>query len=330
MSPSPVRSILERRVIVVSGKGGAGKTTVSAALALAARDAGDRVLLAEVLKDGPIVRNFEPEANPVDYAGRELRPGLTVMHIDPYEALSEYVRLQVGLPRALTSWLRSRSFEQLMDAAPGWRELVVLGKVWHLEQMRDEENRRSFDRIVIDAPASGHGLTFLDVPRVVVSALRGGPLRDEAARVEALVRDPDRTILVPVSLAEELAVQETAELVERVRADVGIHVEAAIANAVSSPPFAPPLKGLAEELEALPAREELGDVPAPGILAACARHLESRAQLHEHYRGELAKRTSLPVVALPLLPEGVRNAKDLQRLANILRAASAVEGESGR
>ena len=239
MSPNPVRSILERRVIVVSGKGGAGKTTVSAALALAARDAGERVLLAEVLGDGPVVRIFDPTTRPADYAGRELRPGLTVMHIDPYEALSEYFRLQVGLPRTLTSWLRSRSFERLMDAAPGWRELVILGKVWHLEQMRDEQNRPSFDRIVIDAPASGHGLTFLDVPRVVVSALRGGPLRGEAERVEALVRDPDRTTLVPVSLAEELAVQETAEFVERVRTDVGIHIEAVIVNALSPPPFAP-------------------------------------------------------------------------------------------
>lgn len=326
MSPNPVRSILERRVIVVSGKGGAGKTTVAAALALAARDAGERVLLAEVLRDGPIARTFDPGAQPVDYAGRELRPGLTVMHLNPYEALSEYFGLQIGLPRTLTSWLRSRSFEQLMDAAPGWRELVVLGKVWHLEQMRDGENRPSFDRIVVDAPASGHGLTFLDAPRVVVSALRGGPLRREAERVEALVRDPARTTLVPVSLAEELAVQETAELVERVRADVGIHIEAAIVNAVSSPPFAPNMKGLTGELEALPPCEGLGDVPAPGILAACARHLESRARLHEHYRRELAVRTALPVVALPLLREGVRNANDLQQLANVLRGASSSKG----
>ena len=212
MSSNPVRSILERRVVIVSGKGGAGKTTVAAALALAARDAGERVLLAELLPDGPIARTFDPRAEPVDYAGREVLPRLTVMHIDPYESLSEYVGLQVGVPRAFTAWLRSRSFERLMDAAPGWRELVTLGKVWHLEQMRDDENRPCFDRIVVDAPATGHGLTFLDVPRVVVSALRGGPLRREAARVEALVRDPARTTLVPASLAEELAVQETAEL----------------------------------------------------------------------------------------------------------------------
>jgi len=326
MSPNPVQSILQRRVLVVSGKGGAGKSTVAAALALAARNAGERVLLAEVLRDGPIARTFDPEAKPVDYAGREILPGLTVMYIDPYEALAEYFGLQVGLPRTLTAWLRSRSFEQLMDAAPGWRELVVLGKVWHLEQMCDEENRPSFDRIVVDAPASGHGLTFLDVPRVVVSALRGGPLRREAERVEALVRDPGRTTLVPVSLAEELAVQETAELVARVRADVGIHIEAAVVNAVSSPPFAPTLQGLAGQLEALPPCEGLGDVPPPGVLAACARHLESRAQLHEHYRSELAARTTLPVVALPLLREGVRNANDLQHLADILRGTSSSEG----
>jgi anion-transporting ArsA/GET3 family ATPase len=123
------------------------------------------------------------------------------MRIEPYEALAEYLRLQLSVPGVVTRLLKQPGFRGLMDAAPGWRELVTLGKIWHLEQAKDG-GRPRFDFIVVDAPATGHGLTFLDVPRVVVSAIRTGPLRRHASWVEELVRDPARTLLLPVALGE--------------------------------------------------------------------------------------------------------------------------------
>jgi len=158
------RPLLERRLIIVTGKGGTGKTTVAAALADAARRRGQRVLLAETAPLEAAARLFEPHPAPLGYTGRSLRPGLHAMRIDPHEALAEYLGLQIGF-RALTErLLRTQTFQQLLEAAPGWRELIILGKIWHLEQKREANGRPTWDLVVVDAPATGHGLTFLDVP----------------------------------------------------------------------------------------------------------------------------------------------------------------------
>jgi anion-transporting ArsA/GET3 family ATPase len=251
----------------VTGKGGVGKTTVSAALALAGARAGLRVVLCEVGADEVAPRLFEAKPKPVGYAGRELVKGLRALRIDPYEALAEYLSLQLGVRSLVDLVLGSRPFHQLMDAAPGWRQLITLGKVWHLEQLRDASGRSHCDLLVVDAPATGHGVSFLDAPRVVVSAVRAGPLRRHAAKVEALVEDPERTLLLPVSLAEELPVRETAELVQRVRREVGIAVDRVVVNALVALPSAIDPDSLASQLEAL-SGSELAGLPAGAALAA--------------------------------------------------------------
>ncbi|MEB3329530.1 MAG: hypothetical protein VKQ33_09895, partial [Candidatus Sericytochromatia bacterium] len=112
-----------------------------------------------------------------------------------------------------------------------------------------------FDLLVVDAPATGHGITFLDVPRVVVSAVRAGPLRRHAGWVEEMVRHPDETLLLPVALAEELPARETAELVARLRDDVGIAMDRVVVNAVARSPVPDSVPDLAERLERLPAKQ---------------------------------------------------------------------------
>lgn len=214
--------------------------------------------------------------------------------------------------------LRNRAFRQLMTASPGWRELITLGKVWHLEQAREGDAPR-FDLLVVDAPATGHGLTFLDVPRVVVSAIRSGPLRRHARWVETLVRDPERTLLLPVALGEELPARETVELVDRLREQVGVALDRVIVNAVEPAPFPAELSDLDRRLAALPHTPG----PKPAVWAACASHLAARHEMNRHYLGEIAARTGLPTVALPLLPGGVRGPDDLATLEPPLLGAEA-------
>lgn len=314
-------SILDRRLVIVTGKGGTGKTTVAATLGLAAAAQGWRVLLAEMGPDehlpGILVRRPGP---PVGYEGRELAPGLHVLRIDPYEALAEYLGLQIGLRGIVRRVLRNPAFRQLMEASPGWRELITLGKVWHVEQLRDERGRERFELIVVDAPATGHGLTFLDVPRVVGSAVRAGPLRRHAGWVEAMVRDPERTLLLPVSLAEELPARETAELVTRLREQIGVAVDRVVVNAVTPAPFPPDVPDLDERLAALPAGAALPGAPAPAVLAACAAHLRARHELNRRWTVEIARTTGLPIVPLPRRPRGVRGPEDLEALAGALLA----------
>lgn len=310
----PLRPLTDRRLVIVTGKGGTGKTTVTGALALAAVRAGRRVLAVEVGADSELPALIRPGASDPGYDGVELEPGLRAMRIEPYRALAEYLGLQLGVRGLAERVLRNRAFRQLLDAAPGWRELITLGKVWHLEQMREPGGGPRFDLIVVDAPATGHGLTFLDVPRVVVSAVRMGPLRRNAGLVEAMVKDRDRTLLLPVALAEELPARETEELVRRARDEIGIAVDRVVVNAVTPAPLPPELGDLPARLRALGGRP-LPGLPTPATMAACIEHLRARSELGTRYLEELRERCGLPVVALPALPAGVEGPAELAELA---------------
>lgn len=313
----PCRPLLERRLLIVTGKGGTGKTTVVAALALAAAGRGLRVLVIETTRGEHLPRLIGPEGPPVGYAGRELCPGVRGMRIDPFEALAEYLGLQLRARGLVDLVVGNRGFRQLMGAAPGWRELITLGKVWHLEQMCEGDTPR-YDLILVDAPATGHGVTFLDVPRVVVSAVRAGPLRRHAGYVEAMIADPERTLLLPVALAEELPARETAELVGRLRDSIGIAVDRVVVNGVAAAPFPAGLEDLDERLAALPEDLDLGGLPGPRALAFCAGHLRARHELNEDYVGEIARSTGLPIVRLPYLVGGIDGPEDVASLGDPL------------
>ncbi|MEZ4216302.1 MAG: ArsA-related P-loop ATPase [Myxococcota bacterium] len=332
--PDPLPPLLDARLVIVTGKGGTGKTTVAAALALAAARAGRRVLLAEVGRDEQAAALVRPGVGPVGYAGREVAPGLRAMRLDPFDALADYLGLQLGSFVA-ERVVRNRAFQQLMGATPGWRELIALGAIWHFERGRERDGRPTVDLIVVDAPATGHGLTFLDVPHVVASAVRTGPLRRNAAEVERLLADPRRTRLLPVALAEELPVRETAELVGRLRSERQIAVDRIVVNAVEARPLPASLESLPDALDALAASEAgaragAPSAPPPGVLARCIRHRVARRALHERQLAMLGELVQLPVVVLPFLPGAVRGPDDLAALAPHLLAAPVDARDAAR
>ena len=327
LSMSPELSpILDRRLVIVTGKGGTGKTTVASALAVAASRAGRRVLIAEVGGLEQVPQFVSPGHPPVGYAGVELIPDLHCIHIDPHEALAEYLGLQLRTRTLVDLVMRNRGFAQLLDAAPGWRELITLGKVWHLAQM-EEQGRPRYDFIVVDAPATGHGLTFLDVPRVVSSAVRTGPLRGHAHLVEDLVRDPDRTLLLPVSLAEELPARETAELVRRAGTDLGVAIDRVVVNAVTEAPVPTGVpEDLDDRLAAIDDATDLGTLPRAGVLATCARYLRARHELGAFWVEQIRKDCDLPLVTLPYRAGGLTGAAALAEFAAPLLGTDAARG----
>lgn len=318
MPVSPPQGLLDRRLLIVTGKGGTGKTTVAAALAVGAVRSGRRVAVVEVGPEEHLPSLIEPEGPPVGYQGRELLPGLFALRIDPYDALAEYLSLQLPVPGLVRSVLRNRGFRQLLEASPGWRDLITLGKIWHLEQSLDERKRPRFDLLIVDAPATGHGLTFLEVPRVVVSAIRAGPLRRHSSWVEALIQDHRRTLLVPVSLAEELPARETAELVERVREDVGIAIDRVVVNGLLSDPCPAGTPDLDARLAALPKDLAIPGSPPPAVLAACVSHLRGRHEMQRHFVKEIGEQTGLPIHRLPLCVQGVAAPGALESLGERL------------
>lgn len=323
MSPaqSPA-SLLDRHLVIVTGKGGTGKSSVSAALALAAQARGLRVLAAELSEDEVLPRLIAGQREPVGYAGRELRPGLRVMRIDPFSALAEYLGLQIRVPGLIERVLANRGFRQLMEASPGWRELITLGKVWHLDSLREADGRRCWDLVVVDAPATGHGVAFLNVPRVVASAVRSGPLRRHAAAVEALLEDPARTLLLPVTLAEELPVRETLQLVARVQSEVGMAIDRIVVNALWPEPFPPGLAGLDVSLASLPREQRIGGLPSLGALADCAAFLGARRRLQLEQEDELRRGCDLPLIELPYVAGLAGDPAGLARLGEILLAGT--------
>lgn len=324
--PAELPPLLDRRLVIVTGKGGTGKTTVASALAVAAARQGRSVLIAEVGGEEQVPQMIAPGHPPVGYAGSELLPGLTSIHIDPHEALAEYLGLQLRVRGLVDLVLRNKGFAQLLDAAPGWRELITLGKVWHLAQMTTPSGRPRYELIVVDAPATGHGLTFLDVPRVVGAAVRAGPLRSHAHLVEELVRDPAQTVLLPVALAEELPARETAELVRRARDEIGIAVDRVVVNAVMPPPFPPSVPGdLEERLRKIDGQVELRSLPRPAVLADCAAYLRARHELNRDYVELIRRDCGEPLVTLPYRPGGLAGASPLAEFASpLLEPAGAL------
>jgi anion-transporting ArsA/GET3 family ATPase len=252
----------------------------------------------------------------------EVLPGLSTLNLDPAGVMDEYVRHVVPVERLARRVLESPIYRRFFAAAPGLKELMVLGKIMVMEEARTGLARRpARDLIVLDAPATGHGLAFLKVPLAASRAIPVGPVGHNARRVLRLVRDAKRTALVVVAIPEEMAVVEALDFHRLAVDELEMEPAATILNACHERRFTREEEAAVLRLTATEARGALAPgVPLPAALRAARRQIRRR-RLTRLYHGRLKRSLSGPLASLPFLFRPHLGLEDLRLLAERLEAA---------
>lgn len=297
--------LLDRRFLAVIGKGGTGKTTVSAALALLAASRGKRVLVAMSQARERMSAMLETQFITSEVA--QILPNIDAVNLDPEACLDEYGMMILKVKALYKAVMDNRAVKGFLRAVPGMDAWAMLGKtLYHVKQT--EDGRRVYDLVILDAPATGHGLQMLRVPQVITGVAPIGLLRREAEEGLAIMRDPRQSGMVVVTLAEEMPTAETEELVPKLTGELQLPLAKLVINQVLTPLF----KGGVEPATA--AAAVLGQAPA---LEEVARVGLSRAKREALQRGMIERLAKLPgsKVMLPALAvEQVRRA-DIESLA---------------
>jgi anion-transporting ArsA/GET3 family ATPase len=302
--------LLARRVVVVTGKGGVGKSLVSALLAVRAARAGKRVAVCET--NGMMRAASLLGLGTSGYAPAATPAGPWACSITSHASLEDYLTRVLRYKAVYEAVFRNRVMGPFMDAVPGLHDMIQLGRVWDLERERLDD-RPAWDLLVVDAPATGHGLGMLDSPRAMMDMTVAGPFHDNAGLIASLFEDPARTALLLVATPEDMPVRETLDLWERLGTSRE-RVRGVVLNRVESPPVPdaaawPSVRAALTEGATPAGRRVLEEVDAR--LARRSAALHARARLAP---------LGLPIVELPELSAGPRTA-DLAALADALGLA---------
>ena len=307
-------SLLERRLHFVVGKGGVGKTTVAAALALALARRGRRTLAVEMDVAGRLPAVL----------GEGRTPGLSTISVDGRAALEEYLGLIIPVKRLLASIFSSRIYQYFVAAAPGLKELMTVGKIWY-EATREEGGRPLWDSIVVDAPATGHSLQYLRMPQAARETFGVGLVQREATKITELLRDARTTAVHLVTLAEEMPVAETVESRAQL-VELGLPLGHVIVNRLHRRRFeAPLLQRLRTAAQAAPASER-------ALLACVAERAAEESgwsEINATYIGRLRSALAdASLVELPFLFVEEFGRAEIEQLSRLVDAGLAAGAES--
>jgi anion-transporting ArsA/GET3 family ATPase len=317
-----LRALTGRRLLIVTGKGGTGKSTLAAALGLLVARQGIDTVVVEVGDPPDLPRLFGSDPGQLEGEGGRIpvavAPNLYTLRIVPEVALTEYLEIQLRVRTLVRLIVGNAGFRHLLDAAPGWRALITLGKLWHLQtQVWTRDDGPRWPLLIMDAPSTGHGLSFLSVPKVVLDTVRLGPLRKHTEGVQDLLKDPSRTLVLPVTLPEELPVTETLDICSHVR-ELGLALGPLTANAVESAPEIPDLDAVLHEIARNSRETEAPQVLAPDVIRICVEHRRRRAALQQGFLEKLRKESGAALLTLPYLSNGIEDTKGLAALAEEL------------
>jgi anion-transporting ArsA/GET3 family ATPase len=306
--------LFDKRLVFVTGKGGVGKSTVSLALGLAAARRGKRAIVCEISSQEHASRVMHRAE--IGYHEVELAEGLWTISIDPDEAMREYVLLQLKVRAMRDLLFRTPIFTYLAAATPGLRELVTIGKIWELAlEDRKVKRGRRYDTVIVDAPATGHGIGFLETPRTFARIARVGPMHAQAEALDAFICNHRRTGVVLVATPEEMPVNESA-LLERLLVDeVGVSVDRVYMNALYPERFADSgSERMSDVLDG--AGASLSPAALGAIRTALSQH--NRALSQRRQLARLREQVTTPVSTLPFVFEPELGIDELELLSEEL------------
>jgi len=300
---------MDKRLVMVMGKGGTGKTTIAAALGLAAARAGKRTVVVEVAEQQRLAAMFG--VRPTDRHDEvELAPGLFGLSIAPSRAMEEWLRHQLKSGTLAGLLGGSRIFQLLTAAAPGVSELVTMGKIWDLAQLQRRTGGSVFDLAIVDAPATGHGLALLSAPGTFARIAHTGPIARQARQIEEFTRNRAATAILAAALPEEMPVAETIDLEGRL-ADQSLALDAIVVNALYPERFD------SDESARLAALDGRGsDAARAAVVAALSEHRRAAGQRSQVAR--LGEESRAPLVTLPHLFAPELGRDELETLSELL------------
>ena len=298
MGPAP--ALLDRRLLFFTGKGGVGKSTVTAATALLAAEHGKRVLLVEVDAKNNLTALFEHA--PVGFEPRQVHPGVYAMQMDTEASLREYLKVQAKVPVFGRIGPMARAFDFVATAAPGVKEILTVGKVcWELRESL--AGRADWDLIVVDAAATGHVVSQLDAPGAIQELVQVGPIRNQTGWMVELLSDPSLTALNVVTSPEEMPVNETIELVATARQQLDVPLGVVIVNRVLPELFTHADEAVFDALREPGPDELLHERAGQGATAVldAARLAVSMRRSRSVHLAHLREEVDLPLLLIPYL-----------------------------
>lgn len=312
----PAQFFTASRLVIVAGKGGVGKTTVTASLARAAARSGLSSLIVEVEGKSGLAAMYGSPAfsyDEVTLAEADEAAGRAAVRartLTPDEALIEYLE-DSGMGRISKRLMTSGALDMVSTAIPGIRDILVLGKIKQMER------ERLADVLILDAPAAGHAITFLQSASGLSDAVRVGPIHAQAKDVLSLLGDPSRCQVVLVTLPEETPVNELVETAYQLEDRVGVSLGPVVVNGLY-----PELPGLDADPQA--AADAAGASLRPGeaeALGAAARFRLDRMALQAEQVARLNEALPLPQLRLPYLFDAELGPEQLDQLADAVLAA---------
>jgi anion-transporting ArsA/GET3 family ATPase len=317
-------SLFDARLAIVSGKGGVGKTTVAAAMAVAAARSGKHVLIVEVEEREGLASLFGQTH--IGYEEKTLAPNITGLSVVPDEALVEYLFLFYGIRYVGRVLKGSKAVEFATNIAPGLRDILLIGKIKEAERRR-VQGRYVYDLIVLDAPPTGRLPRFLEAPRSIVELVHSGPIRQQAQGVLDMVYDPKRCQVVLVTLPEDMPVRETADSADAL-SKMGVALGPVVVNRVYPEVFpADVLEPVAAnaratlEADAQTAGIALKDEALDQLARVAGAHAR-RTINQQDAIADLERETGLERVTLPYLFSGRMGQDSVAELATRLAEQS--------